>query len=208
MAFRARCSAKPFEAGMNHHDRSGERLSTLMIAAQGGDHGAYRALLSEATPIVRRSLRRRYAFLAQEDVEDIVQEVLLSVHKVRATYDGRRPFLPWLFAIAHNRTIDMLRRRSRLSRREIAVAEYPETFDDAQTNISDDGYGDPQALHLAVAGLPRGQRVAIEMLRFREMSLKEAASASGMSVAALKVAAHRATKALKAALAGGGDGRD
>jgi RNA polymerase sigma-70 factor (ECF subfamily) len=50
---------------------------------------------------------------------------------------------------------------------------------------------------MAIANLPRGQRDAIEMLKLREMSLKEAASASGMSVAALKVAVHRGMKTLR-----------
>jgi len=34
------------------------------------------------------------------DLEDVYQEVLLAVHRVRHTYDARRPFEPWLFAIA------------------------------------------------------------------------------------------------------------
>jgi RNA polymerase sigma-70 factor (ECF subfamily) len=90
----------------------------------------------------------------------------------------------------------------------VAVAEYPETFDPADTNPGDESYGDPEALRAAVAELPKGQRVAIEMLKFREMSLKEASGASGMSVAALKVAAHRATKALRVALTGRADRGD
>ena len=52
--------------------------------------------------------------------------------------------------------------------------------------------------------LPRGQREAIEMLKLREMSLKEASAASGTSIAALKVAAHRGMKALRKALTVGG----
>ncbi len=39
-----------------------------------------------------------------------------------------------------------------------------------------------------------------ELLKFREMSLKEASSVSGMSIGALKVATHRATRALRLAL--------
>ena len=147
-------------------------------------------------------------FLSRDDIEDIVQDVLLSVHAVRATYDGQRAFLPWLMAIAHNRTVDSVRRYARRAEREVTVAEYPETFDAAETNTVDESYGDPEALRLAVAGLPKGQRVAIEMVKFREMSLKEAAVASGMSVGALKVAVHRATQALRVALAGRDRGGD
>jgi RNA polymerase sigma-70 factor (ECF subfamily) len=186
---------------MHDGDQIDSRLRGLMVAGQGGDRDAYRALLAEIVPLVRQRLRRRFGFLSAADSEDIVQDVLLSVHSVRATYDGARPFLPWLMAIAHNRTVDSVRRYARRSEREVTVAEYPETFEAPETNASGEGYGDPEALRLAVADLPKGQRLAIEMLKFREMSLKEAASASGMSVGALKVAVHRATKTLRVALA-------
>ena len=48
--------------------------------------------------------------------------------------------------------------------------------------------------------LPEGQRTAIELTKLKELSLKEAAGKSGMSVAALKVASHRAIKALRGML--------
>ena len=57
--------------------------------------------------------------------------------------------------------------------------------------------GDPDVLREAIADLPAGQRSAIEMLKLRELSLKEAAAASGTSVGALKVATHRAMGALR-----------
>ena len=57
-------------------------------------------------------------------------------------------------------------------------------------------------LSRAIATLPPGQREAIELLKLRELSLKEAARTSGRSIAALKVNVHRAIKALKARLEG------
>ena len=50
--------------------------------------------------------------------------------------------------------------------------------------------------------LPAGQRQAIELLKLKEMSLKEAAGTTGLSVAAPKVATHRGLKALRKLLAG------
>ena len=55
----------------------------------------------------------------------------------------------------------------------------------------------------AVGALPPGQRQAIELLKLRELSLKEAAAATGVSSGALKVATHRAMTALRRILAGG-----
>jgi len=119
---------------------------------------------------------------------------------VRATYDGRRPFVPWLIAITRNRMADAARRHARRAAREVAVEEYPETSEAVATNTVGETYGDPEALRQAVAELPKGQRVAVELLKLREMSLKEAAETSGMTVGALKVASHRATRALRLAL--------
>lgn len=180
-----------------------------MAAAQAGDRAAYAGLLSEIAPVLRKLLRARFRYLGREDLEDIVQEVLLAIHAVRATYDPARPFLPWLITIANNRAIDTIRRLARRSTREEPVAEYPETNVAVEANFPEEPFGDVEALRLAVAELPEGQRTAIEMLKFREMSLKEASTASGMSVGALKVAVHRATRSLRAVLAGkegrGGD---
>jgi RNA polymerase sigma-70 factor (ECF subfamily) len=176
-----------------------DALGALMKAAQDGDRDAYRDLLHEIAPILRRRLKRRFPFLPHQDLEDLVQDILLAVHAVRATYDPSRPFLPWLIAIARNRTADMARRYARRRVREVAVDVYPETSGEDETNRGD-GYGDAEALQQAVKALPQGQRVAIELLKLRELSLKEAATVSGMSVTALKVATHRATRALRLAL--------
>ena len=56
---------------------------------------------------------------------------------------------------------------------------------------------DEATLHQAIETLPPDQRQAIRLLKLREMSLKEAALASGRSVSALKVATHRAIKSLR-----------
>lgn len=176
------------------------RFAALMQAAQNGDSDAYLQLLSEIPPLLRRAIHRQRRYLQPADIEDIVQDILVSLHAVRATYDPSRPFLPWLLAIARNRMTDAARRYGRRTVNEMSVAEYPETFSDDRTNTLDDIYGDPEALKGALAQLPRGQREAIEMLKLRELSLKEASAASGLSIAALKVAVHRGMKTLRKAL--------
>jgi RNA polymerase sigma factor (sigma-70 family) len=172
-----------------------------MRAAQSGDARAYAELLKEITPRLRNFVRARRRFLSTDDIEDLVQDVLLSLHAVRATYDPERPFLPWLMAIARNRLADGARRYARHSAHEVQVDELPVTFADEETNIEFDVYRDPEELRQAVQSLPRGQREAIEMLKLREMSLQEAAAASGTSVGALKVSIHRAMGTLRKALA-------
>ena len=182
---------------MAEPDTHEERLAALMRSAQGGDADAYAALMRDLAVRVRQIVRHRRAFLGHADVEDLVQDVLLSVHAVRATYDATRPFLPWLLAITRNRLADAARRYVRHGAREVVVDDLDVTFFSERTNTMTTTYGDPDALKEAIANLPAGQRSAIELLKLREMSLKEAAAASGTSVGALKVATHRAMDALR-----------
>lgn len=178
-----------------------ERFSSLMRAAQAGDSEAYLLLLEEITPRVRMAIARRLVTRIA-DVEDIVQDVLLSVHVARASYDPSRPFLPWLLAIVRNRVADGARRHARHSAHEIQVEDLDVTFADSATNTSSASASLAPALRDAVHSLPPGQRDAIRLLKLRELSLKEAAEVTGLSVGALKVATHRAIATLRRRLAG------
>lgn len=179
------------------------RLAALMRAAQDGDASAYNQLLRETTPLLRRLIQRRLRFLQAADVEDLVQDVLLSLHSVRATYDPARAFMPWLMSIARNRMIDRARRHGRRAALEVMTDCLPETFSDDGTNMSGDTYGDPEALRHAIEALPRGQREAVKMVKLGEMSLKEASEKSGMSVNGLKISVHRAVKTLRRSMTTG-----
>jgi RNA polymerase sigma-70 factor (ECF subfamily) len=182
---------------MSTGDILDEQLRLLMRAAQCGDRDAYRALLTAITPRIRRLVRARRAFLGSADVEDLVQDVLLSVHAVLATYDPSRAFLPWLLAIMRNRLADAARLYARRRAHETPVADLDVTFADLGTNTADEGVEDLDVLAQAIRRLPAGQRRAIELLKLREMSLKEASVVSGSTVGALKVASHRAMLSLR-----------
>lgn len=171
-----------------------DEWSRLMARAQDGDRAAYRALLRDISPYLR-SLASR-CFSQPADVEDAVQDALLTIHLVRHAYDPRRPFGPWLVAIANRRIIDRMRRDTRRRAREVALAAEHETFADPAANISS-GTLDEAALAEAIEHLPPDQRQTIRMLKLNEMSLKEAAAVSGRSIPALKVTTHRAVKNLR-----------
>ncbi len=177
------------------------RLTACMAAAQGGDRVAYARLLKEAVPLIQRTARRGGATSAA--VDDVVQDVLLTIHRVRHTFDPSRSFTAWLAAIAQRRTIDVLRRQGRQRSREIFA---PLAYE-AQPSEDDPARAAEQAsenrrLGAAIATLPAGQREAIQTLGLNEYSLNEAAAATGRSKAALKVNLHRAVKALRARLTG------
>lgn len=185
---------------MSASDSQTNALGQLMELAQRGDAGAYVELLKVITPRIRQIVAAQRGFAGPEEVEDLVQEILLSIHKVRATYDPARPFLPWLQAIVRNRLADGARRYSRTGRREVSIDDDDVTFSEIEANQDTGEPNDVDALKKAVEALPGAQRQAIELLKLREMSLKEAAAITGSSEASLKVATHRAIASLRKAL--------
>ncbi|PZU06416.1 sigma-70 family RNA polymerase sigma factor [Sphingomonas sp.] len=173
----------------------------LMARTQEGDGAAYLRLLQQITPYLRSLVRRWHK--DPSDIEDTVQDILLTLHSIRHTYDPSRPFGPWLVGIAHRRAIDRLRRYGRQMVREAPLtAEHEATM--AASDDTDDLF-DKHRLTKALGNLPPTQRTAVDLLKLKEMSLKEASDASGLSVASLKMATHRALRTLRTLLSDRGD---
>ena len=170
-----------------------EEWSALMVRAQAGDASAYRRLLVGVTPYLRAIASR--ALRQSADVEDSVQDILLTIHTIRYTYDPARPFKPWLAGIARHRLIDRLRAQGRLAMREIQIEFEHEAFAASEREA---GLAmDRDTLQAGLAGLPDRQREAITLMKLQEMSLAEASSRTGQSISALKVSVHRGLKALR-----------
>jgi RNA polymerase sigma factor (sigma-70 family) len=176
------------------------RWSEMMAAAQNGDRVAYERLLREVVPFVRAIVGRHHR--TADRIDDVVQDVLLTIHRVRHTYDPARPFEHWLATIAKRRSIDGLRRRLRTQANETADDDAYETFADPTANRTTEARDATDVLGGALAGLTERQREAIDLVKLREMSLAEASRTSGQSIAALKVNVHRAIKALRVKLKG------
>jgi RNA polymerase sigma-70 factor (ECF subfamily) len=177
------------------------RRAAWMAAAQAGDRAAYERVLGESVGVIRSVARRQG--VPPDLLDDVVQETLITVHRVRNTYDPARSYHAWLSAIAARRAIDVLRQLGRRDRRErhepLAVELHA---DERQASDATEQEQRATALREAIATLPPGQREAVEQLGLRERSLAEAAAATGRSTGALKVNLHRALKALRHRLHG------
>src|SRR5579864_3201047 len=88
-------------------------LAALMKRVQAGDADAYVALLNDLLPRLRGRAHGRRALLGSGETDDLVQDILLSMHAARATYDPQRPFWLWLLAIARHRLADAAERHAR-----------------------------------------------------------------------------------------------
>lgn len=162
-----------------------------MERAQAGDREAYRELLDSIGPMLRAFLRRWVA--NAEDLDDLYQEVLMTLHRARHTYDPGLPLEPWLFAIARNTAADHHRRRTARARWEVLVDVTPETVAEAE-------HAPTARLDEILGNLPDGQREAFEMLKLEGLSVQAGAERAGVSPGTLKVRAHRAYKTIKALL--------
>jgi RNA polymerase sigma-70 factor (ECF subfamily) len=172
-------------------------LGALLAAAQRGDPEAYRTFLTAAASFARSIARRRIR--SEEAVEDVVQDALLTVHRVRHTYEPGRPAEAWLTAIVTRRAIDALRSGGRIAAREVHDAAAYETFADPAAKEGEAGDAAKQ-LQGMMSGLTPGQKEALDLVKLKEMTLVEASAASGQSVASLKVNIHRALKRLRLGL--------
>src|SRR5580658_40806 len=154
-----------------------ESWSQLMAKIQEGDQEAYRQFLNEIGPVLYSFVRRRV--FNPEMVPDVYQEVLLTLHKARHTYEPSRPLGPWLFTVARNSILDALGRNRKFAEKEIPSENLPEI-----SRVENDGSLDDQ-LFEALQALPDLNRQAIELLKLRGLSLEEAAKELGISVAAV-----------------------
>jgi RNA polymerase sigma-70 factor (ECF subfamily) len=159
-----------------------------MLAALAGDARSYHAMLSAAAPLLRGYFRRRLGG-AEEDIEDLVQETLIAIHSRRATYDGDRPFTAWMYALARYKLADLLRR----GRAEISFEGLEEILSGGDFEAASMARMDVEAL---LASLPAKQARVIRDTKLEGLSVAEAASNGGLSVADVKVSVHRGLKQL------------
>ncbi len=163
-----------------------------MRRALVGDQRAYAALLQETSRLLRPFLTKRLSFT--NEVDDLLQEILVSIHKARHTYDGNRPYKPWVYAIAKFRLKDHLRAHyADQLRHADDLSEVEEYLHDPVTE-SAISY---ESISGEVQKLPERQATILRLMHQEGYTAKEVAEKLGMKESAVKVAAHRAYKILK-----------
>lgn len=169
-----------------------EEWAMWMRAAIAGDADAYRRFLQTLTPHLRAMARRRCEQLgaSRSDAEDLVQEVLLTIHVKRGSWDPARPIGPWISAIVRNKLIDSLRRRGRASHVPI---------DDVIETLEAEGQGDGldhMDVERLVMQLREPQQSIVRAVSLAGAGIRETAARLGMSEGAVRVALHRALRTL------------
>lgn len=171
-----------------------EQWAIWMRAAIDGDKQAYHRFLTAVTPYLRALARRRcdqFGAPASE-AEDVLQEVLLAVHLKRGTWDISRPIGPWLATIVRNKMIDALRRRGRQV--SVPIEDFIETLEAADSTDATDRLDAEQLL----TQLKDPQRDIVRSISLEGQGVRETAARLKMTEGAVRVALHRALKALAA----------
>ncbi|MFT6259226.1 MAG: RNA polymerase sigma-70 factor (ECF subfamily) [Rickettsiales bacterium] len=165
-------------------------LMDLMIAGIAGDKSAYTEFLTKITLKLRFSVARK---ITSADVEDVIQEILISIHKARHTYDGQRPIMPWIMAIANFRITDYLRKHySQMRHKTTNIAD----LENILADVTNDDVSDEYKGELLVDADGKNKRI-LTMLHIEGYTAKEVAAKIGMGESAVKVAAHRAIKKIR-----------
>ena len=176
---------------MNSQARE-EEWAIWLHAAILGDVVAYRRFLESVTPPLRAMARRRcerYGALTN-DVEDIVQEVLLAIHLKRGTWDQSRPIGPWISTIVRNKLVDTLRRRGRHV--SVPIEDIIDTFEAEDQRDKEERLDVERML----GQLKEHQRDIVRSISVEGTTVRETANRLHMSEGAVRVALHRALKAL------------
>lgn len=192
----------------------------IVTAARTGDESAF-ALLAES---YRRELQVYcYRMLGSfEDAEDIVQETYLRAWRSRSSFEGRSTLRAWLYRIATNACLELLRRRPRrLLPPEVAAAADPhvspratadlpwlQPYPDRMLEPVASGDSEPDAVlvaketiglafMVAIQHLPPRQRAVLILRDVLGWSAKETAELLDATVGAVNAALQRARSTLK-----------
>src|SRR5690554_1309992 len=118
-------------SGSVTHFMSSEHESEWVARAQQGDKEAFREL-------VRQHQRQVFHIClgvvkSRADAEDLVQEVFIRVHRNLSKFEGNANFSTWLYRIAHNASIDLLRKRKRKQ-----ASDFDDYVDENRENAFDE----------------------------------------------------------------------
>lgn len=170
---------------MTRSDNDEQRWSQMMGKAQQGDERCYAKLLEELAEVIEAYLYSRFGPV--DLIEDCVQEGLIAIHAARHTYDTKRLFRPWFFAIVRNRAIDMLRsQKSYKAALEKNTLHYIE--ETAQPIEDEINKG------MAFSLLAPAYRDVLLLTKVAGFTTAETAEKLGISESAVRVRVHRGIK--------------
>ena len=178
-----------------------ESDGAVVVRAQSGDGDAFRTLVERHS---RSVFRLAYRMTGNEqDAEDVVQETFLRAFKQLNHYESRSSFSTWLYRIASNYSLDLIRMRKRHDdKRENDSEEGRSVLDTvAEPSPAQDrlvfGRQVQQRVSAAMDELSDLERSAFVLRHFEGLSIEEIGGMLGTSLNATKHSIFRAVQKLR-----------
>src|SRR5579863_7017676 len=162
--------------------------SVAVARVKAGDGDAYRVLVDRHT---RSVFRLAYRMTGNEqDSEDVVQETFLRAYKQLHRYEARASFATWLYRIAANYSLDLVRRRKRHGEVALGGGGGAEDGPEIVETVASKDPGPERllfssAVQQRVAGaleeLSEQERTAFVLRHFEGQSIEEISGALGLS---------------------------
>jgi RNA polymerase sigma-70 factor, ECF subfamily len=179
--------------------------ATAAVQVQAGDHAAFQALVEQHSLSLFRVAYRMTG--SESDAEEIVQETFLRAYQQRKSFEARSNVGTWLYRIAVNGSIDLLRKRKRHD-----AHLQPLDSDEPSAPVLSLASSSPAADRLVysaqlgkrVAGvleqLSSVEKAAFVLRHYEELSIEEIAQSLGLNNSAAKQAVFRAVQKMRKAL--------
>jgi len=165
----------------------------LMLRYGGGDLAAFKELYQRHSHGLYRYIAWRSP--RKEWVDEVMQDSWTSLHQARARYEAISSFRTYLYQIARNRLVDLMRQHQMVSASDLGQDEDAgAVFDhlaDASSEVEspEDVLDNKQrvaGLHEAIRALPSEQKEALVLQQFNGMSLEEIAQVAAVPVETIK----------------------
>ena len=129
--------------------------------------------------------------------EDLTQSVFEKLIKYKESFNGKKSFKAWLFAIVRNTNIDHHRRR-KLDPLDERAPQLPSDERDAHQRM--EAEEKKKSLMDAINKLPEEEKEILMLSKFERLKYSEISKIMGISESSLKVKAHRSIKKLRTIL--------
>jgi RNA polymerase sigma-70 factor (ECF subfamily) len=202
-------------AGISQERHAPDDEAALVRRIVAGERELYGVLVERYQRRLWWSCRRMLG--DPDEAEDVVQEAFVRAYQHLAEYDPAHRFFTWLYAIARNRCLNVLRRRRVWDFRRLGSAgegsgESDEGSMGAQVALAaaDDAAALAESRELAAAlaacleVLPEEQRACFELRHGEEFSYAEIASVLGIPPGTVMSRLARAREKMRDCLEGKG----
>ncbi|MGI3170238.1 sigma-70 family RNA polymerase sigma factor [Pseudooceanicola sp. C21-150M6] len=170
-------------------------IEEIHLIRDARDRAAFARLFAHFAPRVKGFLIKSGA--EPSVAEDCAQDVMVSVWRKAHQFDASRASVAtWIFTIARNRRIDLLRRDRRPEPEDLGWGPEPDLPQEAELELQQES----EQLGKALAALPAKQRELIEKAYFGDLSHREIADMTGLPLGTIKSRIRLALEKLRHAM--------